>query len=475
MDFQIHGILPIASELRTLAHVGYTPAPDIVHETVGHVPFLIQKTFSQFLKSYAETVKKAIVSHRDLKTYELIRSLSDLKEQKGVCEKEVENIEKELKLQKEHPSVSEASLLSRFIWWTSEYGLIGDFKNPKIYGAGLISSFSEGKQISQVLKVPLTKDCLKYNYDITEFQPQLFVTPHFEHLLEVLEELKEELSWKRGGVYGVNQALQSKTLNTVTLNSGLEISGELNEAFCSQNKVNFLKFKGPTQLSFKGKVLAHQDKSYHGEGYSTPLKWLHKKNKASHQLSSKDLRELGIEQEKKVTLQFDSGILLKGEVLHITFKNGSLLLITFKNCLLQKENQVLFHPDWGNFDLGIGDFVTSVFSGAADEEAYGMENSFEPSVIQKKLPSETQKKIFSLYQGAENLKNEKDLKLKEEVLKKLSQKLNDPALWLLALELLEQAKDFPSIKKTILNHLEELKKKDSQLKNKIDSGILFYN
>ena len=28
-------------------------------------------------------------------------------------------------------------------WWTVEYGLIGDLNNPKIYGAGLLSSIGE--------------------------------------------------------------------------------------------------------------------------------------------------------------------------------------------------------------------------------------------------------------------------------------------------------------------------------------------
>ncbi|NJL24178.1 MAG: hypothetical protein HC902_02675 [Calothrix sp. SM1_5_4] len=40
MEFQALGILPIASDMRTLDHLLYTPAPDIVHEAAGHAPFL---------------------------------------------------------------------------------------------------------------------------------------------------------------------------------------------------------------------------------------------------------------------------------------------------------------------------------------------------------------------------------------------------------------------------------------------------
>ena len=36
-------------------------------------------------------------------------------------------------------------ILARMNWWTVEYGLVGDINNPKIYGAGLLSSVGELK------------------------------------------------------------------------------------------------------------------------------------------------------------------------------------------------------------------------------------------------------------------------------------------------------------------------------------------
>src|SRR5690554_3441615 len=41
MEFQAHGILPIACDMRSVEHILYTPAPDIVHEAAGHAPILI--------------------------------------------------------------------------------------------------------------------------------------------------------------------------------------------------------------------------------------------------------------------------------------------------------------------------------------------------------------------------------------------------------------------------------------------------
>jgi phenylalanine-4-hydroxylase len=40
-------------------------------------------------------------------------------------------------------------------WWTVEYGLIGTVENPKIYGAGLLSSIGEAYCMTdQVKKIP---------------------------------------------------------------------------------------------------------------------------------------------------------------------------------------------------------------------------------------------------------------------------------------------------------------------------------
>ena len=51
---------------------------------------------------------------------------------------------------------SEMALLSRLHWWTVEYGLIGTLENPKIYGAGLLSSIGESVSCLEpnVKKIP---------------------------------------------------------------------------------------------------------------------------------------------------------------------------------------------------------------------------------------------------------------------------------------------------------------------------------
>lgn len=465
MDFQAHGILPIASELRTLEHIRYTPAPDIVHEAVGHVPFLIHPVFSRFLKEYAKVVKKALVSFQDTEKYEAIRQLSDIKENPSAKKSDIKKAEKHLEnVQKRIKFHSESSKLSRLIWWTSEYGLIGSLKNPKIYGAGLISSIGEAKKCfnPKVKKIPLSEDCLNYSYNITTFQPQLFVTPDFEYLLRVLKSISPQLAWQRGGLYGVREALKAKTLNTVELDSGLQISGVLEREIHQKNQICFLKFTGPCQLSFQGKELSGHGKTCHNHGYSTPL----------------GLEEKPKELIKGRTLKLFSplGIELKGEVVGKTERKGQLLLITFKNCLIRKGKEILYEPHWGFFDLAVGRFVTSVFSGPGDEKTFGMEDFFSPSVVIKRNPSYEQRKKFKVYREVFALERESDLKQRQNKLKRLVlqiQNQNTP-LWLAALELLFQTKEFPRIKRDILAYLKHLQKSYPSLKSLIEEGRPFY-
>ena len=51
MELQALSVLPIASDMRTLGHIKYTPAPDIVHEAAGHAPLLANKEFSDYLQN----------------------------------------------------------------------------------------------------------------------------------------------------------------------------------------------------------------------------------------------------------------------------------------------------------------------------------------------------------------------------------------------------------------------------------------
>ncbi len=201
MEFQARGILPIAADMRSLDHISYTPAPDIIHESAGHAPILFDERFSTFVKRLASIGAKAMGTEADQELYEAIRRLSIVKEDPDATPEEV--AEAEANFRRKQAAITEtsaAALMSRFYWWTVEYGLIGSLEAPKIYGAGLLSSVGESKRAltDQVKKVPFSLEAvLSTSYDITTYQPQLFVCESFDQLVDAAEELDGYLAQRK--------------------------------------------------------------------------------------------------------------------------------------------------------------------------------------------------------------------------------------------------------------------------------------
>ena len=189
MELLSRRVLAIAVDMRTAEHIVYTPAPDIVHEAAGHAPIIADPDYADYLCNYGELAHKAIASKQDMELYDVIRKMSDLKEDPNSTQDEIEQVEKEFnEAAKAIVWVSEATKLARMNWWTSEYGLVGSLDDPKIYGAGLLSSVGESHDClgPTVKKIPMSIDCIHYGYDVTEPHPQLFVTSDFKVLSNVL-------------------------------------------------------------------------------------------------------------------------------------------------------------------------------------------------------------------------------------------------------------------------------------------------
>jgi len=368
MELQSLGVLPIASDMRTIDHLLYTPAPDIVHEAAGHAPILIHPEFAAYLTQYAQVAKKAIISKEDLNLYEAIRDLSDIKENPQSTPEQIKTCEEHLdKVSKSMSHASEATELSRMNWWTAEYGLIGDMKNPKIYGAGLLSSVGEAKLClsDKVKKIPLTVDCIHTTYDITEPQPQLFVTPDFKTLGVVLEQMASQMAFRQGGLKGLQKALQAQSLNTAELNSGLQISGKLIEVITdSKQNVIYLRFEGPSQISYADKQLAGHGKDYHAHGFGTPLGPLKAyPSKCPASLYDSEWSDLGADPGQEVRLEYISGVVVTGTVQKLLRHDGKALILTLTQAKAEYQGRVLFDPTWGTFDVALGNTVTSVFGG----------------------------------------------------------------------------------------------------------------
>jgi phenylalanine-4-hydroxylase len=482
MELQSLGVLPIASDMRSIDHLLYTPAPDIVHEAAGHAPILIQPEFADYLRQYAQVAKKAILSKEDLDLYEAIRELSDLKEMPGATKEQIKAAEAKLEtVSKGISHISEASELGRMNWWTAEYGLIGTLDNPKIFGAGLLSSVGEAQWClnQKVKKIPLTVECIKQGYDITEPQPQLFVTPDFKTLVKVLNQMADQMAFRLGGLAGLNKAIEAQSVNTAELSSGIQISGQIIEAITdSSRKIAYLRLQGPSQLSFKDKQLPGHDKSYHLHGFGTPVGFLKDyPAKDPSDLTRSEWSDIGVELGRKANLQFVSGVTVTGTVKSMTVLEGKTILLSLTDAKAEYQGRVLFDPTWGVYDMALGATVPSVFGGPADREAYGETEDFVAKRVPAPKYSPTEIKMQSQYGRLRELreKNIQGTDLEKSLSDLLANHDKDfPQDWLLRLEALELTKarlNNSALLAKVEKDLQTLAAKDEQTKNLIQDGI----
>jgi phenylalanine-4-hydroxylase len=375
MEYQACRVLVIAADIRRLKHIEYTPAPDIIHESAGHAPIIADKDYHEYLSYFGSIGAKAMFSAQDFELYEAIRALSILKEMPHADAAEIKKAEELVAYRQENMGEpSEMALLSRLHWWTVEYGLIGTLEKPKIYGAGLLSSIGESVSCMQpdVKKLWYTIDALNYSYDITKTQPQLFVTPTFQNLIDVLETFADTMSFRVGGIHGLQKAVESKNTCTAVYSSGLQVSGTFTDfKELTDNQLSFIKTAGPTILSFNNKQLKGHGKNHHKDGFSSPVGKLSGIATPLEDMTTDELILLGIEAGKHAVLNFESGITVSGMVKHVLTIEGKNLIITFTDCTVNdKQGKILFDPLWGGYDMAVGEKITSVFCGAADKDAF---------------------------------------------------------------------------------------------------------
>jgi phenylalanine-4-hydroxylase len=485
LELQALKILPIASDMRTIEHLTYTPAPDIVHEAAGHAPMVANPDFRKYLEEYALVARKAIINKKDLELYEAIRDLSDIKEHPNATDDEINEVQKRLnKVSRDMGEPSEASLLARMAWWTTEYGLIGQ-KNPKIYGAGLLSSAGEGKSAlsSETKKIPFSLECINFSYDITEPQPQLFVADSFQTLSKVLEEFSNTMSYKRGGTHGLETAKKAETTNTVEFQNGAQVSGKLTSIIKKNQGPVYLQFTGPCQISYHEKELENQGIKRHKDGFGCPVGKIKTPQKVPvifwEPSASNDMAgSQNMTGTHKIV--WESGVELTGKLINEIKKDSKTLILIFKDCKVTFEGKTLFDPSWGEYDLVLGEKVVSVFGGAADKEAYGEFEDFVAKKIPSKKYSEQQQNLFKLYQRVRDLRKNimSQNNIENSLVEILKELKNYPKDWLLKLEILElsyQLKSKPTWVQDIEKDLTVLSQQKEDISHFISEGLKLAN
>ena len=483
MEFQARRVLPIATDMRTVEHISYTPAPDIVHEATGHAPLLIDEDYRNFLSRYAAICTKAIYSDQDIRLFEAVRQLSDLKENPMATEQQIARAGKQLEdAEAAITYTSEASLVARMNWWTTEYGLVGSVENPLIYGAGLLSSIGESQNIfsSDVKKIPLSLDCIHMPYNITRPQPQLYVARNLAHLNELLEEIESTLASHKGGISGLAKACKARAMTTTVVDGGTSVSGRLVDFICEGERIDFLRFEGPVQLARDGKQLEGHDVVRHPAGFSSPLgAWQGFPDRNPAFLRQDQLESIDLIVGETTELELVSGFHVVGELVRVQRRGDQIEYLTWKNCTVRRGDKVYFEPDWGEFDMLVGVDISSVYGGPADRAAFGEHEKASITTVpgRRSQYSAEDARLFEIYQEVRDQRSgghpcdpDRLQKFCREILDRM------PGEWLVLLEILElvnedgRAQDASWVRE-VRTHLEERKDWSEEVHTLIRSGI----
>jgi len=139
---------PAGQFIRRPEQLDYIEEPDVFHDVFGHVPMLTHPVLADFLQAYGEGGLRA--------------------QRLGALDQ-----------------------LSRVYWFTVEFGLVAQDGTPRIYGAGIVSSFAE----TQFSLEDSSPNRLKFNlprvmrtrYRIDDFQETYFVLDKLDDLLHLAE------------------------------------------------------------------------------------------------------------------------------------------------------------------------------------------------------------------------------------------------------------------------------------------------
>jgi phenylalanine-4-hydroxylase len=139
---------PAGQFIRRAEQLDYIEEPDVFHDVFGHVPMLMHPVLADFIQAYGKGGLRA--------------------QRLGALEQ-----------------------LARIYWFTVEFGLVMQDAAPRIYGAGIVSSFAETKfalddPSPNRLRFGLSR-VMRTRYRIDDFQQSYFVLDKLDDLLQLGE------------------------------------------------------------------------------------------------------------------------------------------------------------------------------------------------------------------------------------------------------------------------------------------------
>jgi len=475
MEFTQYNVLVIAADIRTLEHIEYTPAPDIIHESAGHAPILAVPEFADYLRCIGEAGAKAFSSRKDVELYEAIRHLSIIKEDPATSPEDIASAEVAIAdIQHNMGESSELAYIRNLHWWTVEYGLIGSVDNFKLYGAGLLSSIGEAISCLKdtVVKLPYSIDAMNYNYDITKPQPQLFVTPDFQHLMKVLAEFKQLMAWTQGGLPGMRKAIASQQTSTVVFSSGLQVTGTFNEVLANEGDPIFVRTIGDTAFAEHNKQLEGYAKHRFPTGFGSPVGELVGASSPLETMNDEALKRVGIALGQPLDIEFQGGISARGITREIVRgANGSVLFINLDEGLITYKGDIICGAQ--RYTLGVGARLASVFAGPADIGAFEPNAAVPHEKMHKIAHDESSLRLQQLYAEVRTMRESTvDKSRLQDIFWIIKRQFKKD--WLLSLEILEllqlNGSDGP-LQEEIKRYLEQKATEETSLSQLILNGM----
>jgi phenylalanine-4-hydroxylase len=282
------------------------------------------------------------------------------------------------------------------------------------------------------------------------------------------------MALRKGGPKSVKKLIDSASLGTIELSTGIQISGVFTNVIEDKGKSVYIQTTGKTALCYRNKELVGHGTINHVGGFGSPIGMLKGINLAIEDMSPRDLKAYDIYESEIVTLEFEGGIVVSGEIVTGSRNlQGEIILITFTNCTVTQGDTILFHPEWGNYDMAVGKKIVSAFSGPADVSSFDLITHKVSSQTIKASKTEMKSKLESWYQKLRDFREEKISTLDLDTL--LSEvKITYPNDWLLSLEIAEVARNNneEAVYEHAVNHLKSIQKQKPKLTKLITDGLL---
>ncbi|MEO0468595.1 MAG: aromatic amino acid hydroxylase [Bacteroidota bacterium] len=378
------------------------------------------------------------------------------------------------RLQAQEVAFSEMAQIRNLQWWSVEYGLIGETEHPRIYGAGLLSSIGESQWCmrDEVEKLPYSIQAAHQGFDITRPQPQLFVTPDFPYLMEVLEEFANQMSVRKGGHKGLQKLIDSQMVGTIELSTGLQISGSFARMITNEDReVIFFQTTGPTALAYREKELIGHGVLDHPNGFCSPIGKLKSINLAIEDMGPVDLKAYNFYDRQWLSFEFESGIRVEGlNVTGIRNIKGKLMLIQLEDCTVSYQDEILFRPEEGLFNMAVGKKIVSAFAGAADYLSFPNLYEASQTLTHQPVKTEATRQLEAFYQEVRELRHQSEQKTAQlkEIFAQLQQ--DHPDDWLLSLEIYEMVRDEP-FSQTVRQYLGQQIDQHPKIRHLIEDGV----